>query len=170
MAIDLGQYIDISIILQFWLIERRAGGREKKKGGSKAKQEKETGKTWILLTADLSRYKSTRMHFSSNWTPSSKVKFSCHSSRRIGLARWFPSPVDTWLSSKFTPIMLTWIRFANTKTEKHFAGNITVELNKDDRGRHTMPRYFCPFFTPPSTSEFHNGLNLLRLLYITRVK
>ena len=32
-VIDLGQYIDISIILQFWLIERRAGEREGKKGG-----------------------------------------------------------------------------------------------------------------------------------------
>ena len=66
--------------------------------------------TWSLFTADLSRYKSTLMHFSSNFTPSSKVRSSRHSSRRIGRARWLPKPVVTWLSSKVTPIILTWIK------------------------------------------------------------
>lgn len=73
--------------------------------------------TWSLLIAERSRYRSTRIHFSNNLTPSSKLKFSCHSSRRIGRARWFPNPVATWSSSKFTPIMLTWIRTTITATE-----------------------------------------------------
>lgn len=30
--------------------------------------------------------------------------------------------------------------------------------------------YILPFFLPAMTSEFHRGLNLLRRLYMTRVK
>lgn len=35
---------------------------------------------------------------------------------------------------------------------------------------HTLPRYFTPFFTPPSTRVFQNGSSLLRWLYMTRLR
>jgi hypothetical protein len=34
----------------------------------------------------------------------------------------------------------------------------------------TVPKNATPFSTPATTSEFHNGSNLLRRLYSTRVK
>ena len=54
------------------------------------------------------------MHFSSNVTPSSNVKFSCHSARSNGCAMWFPNPVAIWFSSKFTPIIVTCKTIKNT--------------------------------------------------------
>lgn len=134
-------------------MENREGGR----GGSRVRQiirveqnkKRKQCKTWILLTADLSRYKSTRMHFSSNLTPSSKVKFSCHSSRRIGLARWFPSPVATWLSSKLMPIMLTWIRYKDLiiKRKEKLPGKCFI-TNKKTKTKTYHAKVLLPVFHP----------------------